>query len=172
MDPRRGATLLLALAMGCAPALDWREWRSEGSGAVVLFPCQPSHYARRVVLAGEPVTLALSACVAADVTWALAHADVVDPARVGAALEALREAAAANVAAASSSPLPLRVPGATPNPRSIRLALSGRLPDGKAVQEQLAVFAHGTRVFQATALSAALPPEATDTFFASLRFGP
>jgi hypothetical protein len=172
METRRGATMLLTLAVGCAPSLDWREVWPEGSEAVVLFPCKPSHYARRVMLAGEPVTLALSACVAADATWALAHADVVDPARVGAALEALREAAAANVAAAASSPLPLRVPGATPNPRSVRLAMGGRLPDGKAVQEQVAVFAHGTRVFQATVLSAALPSEAADTFFGSLRFGP
>jgi hypothetical protein len=91
---------------------------------------------------------------------------------VGAALVALREAAVANMAAGSAERLPLQVPGATPQPASERLRLEGRLPDGRPVQVQLAVFAHGTRVFQATALGERLPAEAAETFFGSIRFLP
>ena len=49
------------------------------------------------------------------------------------------------------------------------LRLQGRLPDGRAVQMQLAVFARGTQVFQATVLGDAVPDDAAETFFASLR---
>ena len=61
------------------------------------------------------------------------------------------------------------IPGATPNDTSRRLRLQGRLPDGRAVQMQLAVFARGTQVFQATVLGDAVPDDAAETFFASLR---
>jgi hypothetical protein len=37
---------------------------------------------------------------------------------------------------------------------------------------QLAVFAHGTRVYQATVLGERLPDELADTFFGSLRVSP
>jgi len=166
----RAAACAAALAAAaCSPALDWRELRPEGSGAVLMLPCKPASHARRVPLAGTPVELTLYACSAAGVTWALAFADVADPARVGPALAALRDAALANVGAAASAPLPLAVPGATPNPASVRLALQGRLPDGQAVHEQVAVFARGTRVYQATCVGAQLPADGVQTFFAGLR---
>ena len=46
------------------------------------------------------------------------------------------------------------------------------MPDGRAVTEQVAVFAKGTRVFQAMALGDKLDAEAVDTFFGSLRLAP
>jgi hypothetical protein len=60
----------------------------------------------------------------------------------------------------------------TPHPQSAQWRLSGRLPDGRAVQERVVVFSHGTRVYQATMLGAALDAEAQDTFFGALRVGP
>lgn len=163
------AAFLLA---ACAPALDWRDVRPDGSGASLLMPCKPVAQERRLPLAGRPVQLSLHACSAGGQTWGLGHAEVDDPAQVGAALAALRDAAAANIAAGSVERLPLQVPGATPQPASERLSFAGRLPDGRPVQVQLAVFAHGTRVFQATALGERLPAEAADTFFGSIRFLP
>lgn len=158
----------------CAPALDWREVRPEGSGAGLLLPCRPSAHERVVQLAGANVTMGLLACRADGVTWALAHADVGDPGRVGGALRELRESAAANVGASAASAPSMAlgaVPGATPQPEAGRAAWSGRLPDGTAVQEQVLVAAHGTRVFQLTAIGARIAPEAADTFFGSVRFG-
>ena len=68
--------------------------------------------------------------------------------------------------------LTLKVEGATPNPASQRVQFQGRMPDGRAVTEQVAVFAKGTRVFQAIALGDKLDAEAADTFFGSLRLAP
>jgi hypothetical protein len=158
-----------ALGVGCSPTFDWREVRPEGSGLVLLLPCKPSVQARRLPLAGAPVELTLLACSAGDVTWALAYADVTDPSRVGPALRALRESAAANLGAAASDPLPLKVKGSTPHAEDARLALSGKLPDGRPVREQLAVFRKGTRVFQATCVGAQLPADAVQTFFDGLQ---
>jgi hypothetical protein len=164
--------VVAALVQACAPALDWRELRPAGSGLTVLFPCKPASHARQVRLGPVAVHLELHACTAGGSTWAVAFADMQDPARVGPALTALRAAAADNLSAAPAQVLMLKVEGATPNPASQRLQFQGRLPDGRAVTEQVAVFAKGTRVFQAVALSDKLDAEAADSFFGSLRFGP
>jgi hypothetical protein len=118
------------------------------------------------------VRLSLLACTAEGQTWGLAHADVADPARVGAALEELRRAAAANLSGGSATAMPLQVPGATPQAASLRLRFDGRLPDGRPVQVQVAFFALGTRIFQATALGERLEAEACQTFFGSIRLQP
>lgn len=164
--------LVAALALtGCSPALDWREVRPRGSGATLLMPCKPDELARSVSLAGTTVRLQLAACSAGGQTWALAHADVGDPAQVTPALAELRAAAAANLDAGDGAALPLQVRGATPNRASERVQFSGKLPDGRAAHEQVAVFARGTRVFQATVLGEQLSAEAADTFFGALQAG-
>ncbi len=161
-----------ALLAACAPALDWRELRPEGSGLALLMPCKPDSQARHVGLASTQVRLALYACSAGGVTWGVAFADIGDPARVGAALDELRASAAKNLGAAEAVELPLQVAGATPNPSSRRVQFPGRMPDGRAVTEQTAVFAKGTRVYQAVAVGQALEPEAVAMFFGSLRLLP
>ena len=159
------------LGAACTPTLDWREVRPEGSGATLLMPCKPNSMKRSVRLAANTLSLALYACSAGGQTWAIASADVGDPARVTAALDELEAAARTNLSAGPVQTLALTVPGATPNPSSRRVQFSGRLGDGTVVQEQLAVFAHGTRVFQATVLGPQLPAEGVETFFGSLRAG-
>lgn len=161
-----------ALLLACAPALDWRELRPGDSGLSVLFPCKPASHARRVTLGSDALRLELHACTAGGMTWAVSFADVQDPARVAPALDELRAAAAHNLSAASAQRLALKVEGATPNAASQRVQLQGHLPDGRAVLMQVAVFAKGTRVFQATALGDGLDAEAADSFFDSLRFLP
>jgi hypothetical protein len=160
--------LLLA---SCAPALDWRDVRAADGVVRAQLPCKPTTHTRKVTLAGQAVNLTLQACSAGGQTWALAWADMADPARVGPALRELREAAAANIGAQSPVAMKLNVPGATPHADSTRLQLEGKRADGQAVREQVALFARGTVVVQATALGAELPDDAADTFFASLRAG-
>ncbi len=162
------ASVLLA----CSPTLDWRELRAEGTDVQVLLPCKATVQSRTVPLAGTPVRWALHACSAGGQTWALAFADVADPARVGAALRELGATAAANINAARGGAQAVQVPGATPQADSGRQHLVGRLPDGQVVQEQIVVFAHGTRVFQATVVGSQLPDEAVEMFFGSLRVRP
>lgn len=163
------AGLLLA---ACSPALDWREVRPGDSTLVAHFPCKPEHQARQVRLAEQTVRMVLHACTADNMTWALALADMGDPALVATALAELHAAAQRNMGATTTQVLKLDVEGSTPNPQAQRVAFAGRLPDGRAVNEQSAVFAKGTMVFQATALGGSLPTEAADMFFANLRFKP
>jgi hypothetical protein len=168
-----GLGCLSAVLSGCSPALDWRDWRPADSGLSLLLPCKPTPQVRSVQLAGQTVRLALHACSAGGQTWAVAFADVGDPTRIAAALVELRESAATNVGAnVSESRSPLDIPGATPHAGSQRWFLSGRLPDGQPVREEVAVFAHGTKVFQATVLGGALPAEGVATFFESMRMAP
>jgi hypothetical protein len=164
-----GPIVVALLLAACAPNLDWREVRPEGSGAVALFPCKPSAQTRTVRLAGGSATMTLLACTAGGTTWALAHADLADATRVGPALGELRIAAAANLGTSTAAEMPMKVPGATPNPAARRIEIVGHLPDGNAVREQVAVFSRGTQVFQATALGERPGVEALESFFGSLR---
>ena len=163
-----GAAAAFLLA-GCSPALDWREVRPADTGAQLLMPCKPASHARELLLAGQKVRLVLHACRAADTTWAIAWADLGDPARTGPALAELKASAAANVGAARLQPLAGRTPGETPNPESGRHAVSGRLPDGQAVQGRLVLAARGAAVMQATALGPRPDEAALDTFLDSVR---
>ena len=172
----RVRALLLCLTCaelaGCSPILDWREFRPPGSQLVLLFPCKPSAQERRVPLAGQPTRLTLYACSTGGQTWGLAFADVTDPVRIAPALAELLASAAANIGGEPSRPAPLRVNGATPNPASLRLRVPGTLPGGKAVNMHVAVFTHGTHVFQATMLGEDAAPEAAEVFFDGLRVVP
>jgi hypothetical protein len=167
--PLAGAALVLA---GCTPSMDWREVRPESSGATLMLPCKPDSHARKVVLAGAAVRLTLYACNTGGATWALAYADVMDPSRVGPALRDLRASAASNLGAELGAPIAWQLPGVTPNPDSGRFELRGRLPDGKPVRSQVAVYARATTVFQATVLGERLDAESVDTFFSGLRLPP
>jgi hypothetical protein len=160
------------LLVACTPAMEWREVRPESSGAGVMLPCKPASHARNVTLAGASRRLTLYACTAGGATWALAYADIVDPGLVSVALRELRATAAANLGAGSEALVAWRIAGATPNPDSGRFELVGRLPDGQPVREQLAVYARGTTVFQATALGERLDAESLEAFFGGLRLLP
>lgn len=169
---RIAAALAAAAALACTPTLDWREVRPAGSHAQLMFPCKPASHARSVALAGAQIEMSMFACTAGGVTYALAFADMADPALVTPALAELARAARANLQAdAPASAAPLRVPGMTPNERAAQWQIAGRLPDGRAVHERAAFFAHGTRVYQATALGPELDADAVETFFGALRVG-
>ena len=166
------AAVSVAALVACTPVLDWRDVRPDGAGIQLQFPCKPNGQSRDLLLAGQRVKLALHACAAGGLTWGLAVADVVDPALVGPALADLAASAAANLGSAASERLPMRVSGATPNGAAGRWRLTGRLPDGKAVQMQVAVFTRGTVVYQASVLGERIAEETAQTFFDTVRFSP
>lgn len=168
----RSCAAWMLLLAGCSPSLDWRDVRPEGTGLVALFPCKPSSHVRKVRLLDTELDLSLHACSADGKTFGVGHADVGDPTRVHAALDALASAAAANIQASEVPENPLAVPGMTPNPRSRRLTLTGVRPDGGAVTMEVAVFSSGTRVYQATVLGTTLDRAAIDTFVEGLRLVP
>jgi hypothetical protein len=156
----------------CTPTLDWREVRPEGSAVRLMMPCKPASHARTVSLADRRVEMSMYACTAGDVTYAVAIADMADPAAVTPALGELARSARANLRASdSAASSALSVPGMTPNAQAAQWRIDGRLPDGRQVQEQMAVFAHGTRVHQATMVGPRIDAEARDTFFSGLAVG-
>lgn len=161
-------SIALALVGGCAPALDWRQVQTEGWGLAAAMPCRPDRLQRQIALAGAPVTLGLLVCSSAEHTFALASAEVDSPAQVGPALQALLAAAQANVQGQVLAEQPARVPGMTPQPGALRRQLAGRMPDGRAVQEQVQVFAHGLRVFQSTVVGPQAGAAQVEPFLDSL----
>ena len=170
---RCAAALVGALTLGCSPVLEWREVRPPGSSAQIQFPCKPASHSRKVTLAGAAVEMSLYSCTVSEVSYALAFADMADPALVTPAIDELARAAHGNLAAvAPGASMPLNVRGATPNRQSASWTVSGRLPDGRKVEERLALFAYGTRVYQATAVGERLDASAWDNFLGSVKVGP
>jgi hypothetical protein len=162
------AASLAGLAAACSPTFNWREASLPGGPGHAMFPCRPSHEQRTVPLAGRPVAMTVLSCRTGETMFALGVADVGDPTQVGAALEALKSAAAANIGAMPVRAGAAELAGATPNEQAGTYRMLGRLPDGRAVQARLMVFTQGTRVFQATVFAERLPTDAADTFFGGL----
>jgi hypothetical protein len=164
------AALATASAAACSPTLDWHEYVPEGSALSVNFPCRADHHARPVVLAGAKVQMRMLVCSAGDATWAVSFFDVADPARVSATLREWRTTAVANVQGVAAQPAALQIKGMTPNEQSVRVAVTGRLPDGAVVQEHAVFFVRGLRVYSATVIGARPSPQAVDVFFNGLKF--
>jgi len=156
----------------CSPGLNWRDTQPEGGGWGGLFPCRPSQQTRRLPLGDAAIEWRLSACEAGDTTFAVGTADVGDPARVGPLLQSLKLAAGTSVHAAAAEPQPFSLPGLTPQTGTGRWQLTGQRLDGARVQVEMALFARGTRVFQAMLIGPALPSSTTQIFFEALRVTP
>ena len=163
---------VLGSLVACSPTMDWRQMQPEGWNLSVALPCRPASHARAVPLAGTSVELTLMACSAEGHTYAIASASLTDPAAVPLALQALGQAARANVQGVVESERPAQVPGMTPQAQALQWRLRGQLPGGAPVTEQAMVFAHGLRVFQATVVG----PQADDvlarSFFEKLEVRP
>ena len=124
---------------------------------------------RDATLLDRRVRMSLHSCSADGANYAVTHADLGDPARVGPALAQMQAALAANLGSEPADGTPFRVAGMTPGEPAVRLRLRGSMPDGAGVEEQAVLFAQGTRVYQAVVLGKQAHPDAADTFFASLR---
>ncbi len=169
----RSALAILVLTgelAACTPRLDWREVRIPDTTLRALLPCRPAGQARRLVLAGSEVELSMLACTGDGVVFAVATAELAQPGRVGAAIAELHAAAARNVGAPPPVREAFEVPGSTPNAQAGIASFTGLLGDGRRVEERIAVFARGTRVYQATMLGPSVEMEASDAFFGGLRF--
>jgi hypothetical protein len=162
------AILLVASTVACTPTLDWRDVRPEGSAVSLQFPCKPESHTRQAALDGEAVTMTLVSCTADGLTFALMYADLGDPARVTPALIAMRKALAGNLGANDGVAKPFVLAGMTPNAEAVRLRASGRSPEGEPIAEEAALFARGTRVYQAAVLGARLDAAAVALFFENM----
>ncbi len=165
-----GGLATAAAVAGCSPTFDWRSVPLPDSQLVTDLPCKPSRFQRDVVVAGVPLKLFMLSCEAGGVTYGVASADAGDPARVDAVLLGLRVAAAAAIRSAELPAGALNLQGVTPFSGNSSAHLHGQRPDGEAVDEEIRVFARGTRVFQASAVGASLPEAALKPFVDGLRF--
>lgn len=162
---RRCGWLLVAGLVGCSAGLDWRQLRPPGWGLAFALPCRPASQVRQVPVAGGDLSLTLMACTAAEHTFAMASAEVGEPARVGPVLQALGASARANVQGRIATEQAAAVAGMTPQPAARHWRLQGRWPDGRPVQAQVLVFALGLRVFQATLIGPASDEAMARPFF-------
>jgi hypothetical protein len=169
-----GVGLLIAVQWlaGCSAALDWRQVQPDGWSLVGALPCKPGTQQRPVALAGQTVVMTMVACTADGHTFALASAELGDPALVQPALQALGQSARANLQGRVQAEQPALVPGMTPNPAARRWRLLGQLPNGQAAAEQVQVFAHGTRVFQAAVVGTEADDARAAPFFDALKVLP
>ena len=166
------AALLAASAassMACAPALNWREVRPEGSGLEAVFPCRPDRHERRVALAGAGLSMQMHVCEAAGLIFAISLVDVDAPDRVARVMTEMRALAVSNVGATDSTVAALQVPGMTPNPQAALLDARGRPVGAERLGLRAAFFSKGLRIFQATVVGADPSVEATQPFFAGLQ---
>lgn len=166
-----GVLLLSLLGTACSPELNWRELRFDEVGVLQLFPCKPVRQQRQVMLAGRKQVLVLQVCDAGGSSWALAHTLDTAPDEVPAVLQAMAEAAHANLGAAAGVVQPQAVPGAAAHAVSGRYRFSGQSPDGRPLEAAVLLYARGAVVVQLTALGPRLAPEAVDTFLNAARAG-
>ena len=150
---------MLGLLAACQPALNWRETRPAGSGAVAAFPCKPD--------IDQRAGMGLAQCEAGGLGFALSWADTPDPTRAGAALTAMTQALAAKLGQPLPAPQPVAVPGMTPLPEAAQHRLAGA-----GGVTRVAVFALGGRVYQALMTARRDDSAAWEAFLAGLRVEP
>jgi hypothetical protein len=154
---------------GCGPALDWRTVPMPETELVAQLPCRPGRFERSVVVADVPLKMFMLSCEAGGVTYGVASADVVDPARVEPVLAALVQSARGAIRG-DGEVGEWQPAGATPFHGNASGLLRGTRPDGVHVDEAIHVFGRGTRVFEATAIGTDLSEAATRPFEEGLRF--
>jgi hypothetical protein len=154
----------------CTPTWDWRSVPLPDTQLVTELPCRPSRFQRDVMVAGVPLKLFMLSCESGGVTYGVATAEVVDATRVDGVLHALADGARAAIRSADAPPGAFNMSGATPFAGNTSAHLHGKRPDGETVEESIRVFARGTRVFQVSAVAAALPEAALKPFEDGLRF--
>ena len=99
----------------------------------------------------------------------MGYLDIPDPAQVASALAALRDSAMTNLGATETTRSQLRISGLTPDPSAMSIAMRGVSAQGEPIESTVAVFAKGSRAFQATVFGAKIDPELAQTFLAGLR---
>lgn len=172
--PPTAAPILIALFVlsACSPTFNWRELRPEGTPLQTLMPCKPEHATRTVPLAGAGTEMHLHSCDTGGLSFAVAWAELGEPARVDAALAEWPRASLASLRLApelADSPearWAFQMPGA---PKARGLTVQGTGPQGQAVQMRAAYFARGSQVFQAAVYGPSLPDDVTTTFFEALK---
>jgi len=160
--PRAGLLAPLFLLGACAPSLNWREVRPEGSGAELMFPCKPEQ-ARRPASAQEPA-MGLAVCRAGDLSFSLSWSEMPRPDMLGPALHTMGEGLRQRLKAPEAAWQGMQVAGMTPRPESGQQALVG---GGQKARQ--ALFSRGLTVYQLIMMGPKDDEAAWQNFLASVR---
>lgn len=171
---------LLATLAACSPALNWREVRLER--LVTLLPCKPDHAQRDVQLGAHTVAMHMSGCEAAGGLYAVSHVRLADPAQVGPAQAAWRQASLAHLRDSTVQTLPFQL--AKPKASEMRTAdpqtaavpvdmlemlqVQAKHPDGSPLQARLVWLSSGVDVYHVALYGAHLSPEMSELLFSEL----
>ena len=156
--------LVLTIALSaCAPGLDWREVNPAESGVRALFPCKPE-VSNRPATPTEPGRMGLAQCKAAGLSFALAWAELADPAQITPALLQMRLSVASKLGATAAAPQPMQLPGMTPNSQAQWQSLIA-----PSQQAKVAVFSRGLLVYQLVMMGPKRDDAAWENFVASIR---
>ncbi len=166
------ALLLLLVAAGCSPKLNWRDVQPGNSGLKLLLPCKPDQGDKIVPLGGRPTKMTMMGCDAGGATFAVALADLGDAPNLPEVLAQWQALTLDNMKAtpATTQSRPLRVPGASSEPAPVLVVAQGQRPDGSAVNGWAAYFTKGSQVVQVVMYASAIEPVAAEIYFASLKF--
>ena len=166
------ALMLLLVASGCSPQLNWRDVQPGNGGLALLLPCKPDQGDKIVPLGGRPTKMTMMGCDAGGATFAVALADVGDASNVPEVLTQWQALTLTNMKAtpATTQSRPLRVPGASQEPAPVLVVAQGQRPDGTAVNGWAAYFSKGSQVVQVVMYASAIEPVAAEIYFASLKF--
>jgi hypothetical protein len=93
------ALLMAAALSACSPQYDWRDYRSNDAPYAVLFPGKPASQTRDIKLDDVDVKMTMTATEVDGVVFAVGSAQLADPARAPAALEAMKTALVKNIGA-------------------------------------------------------------------------
>lgn len=164
---------LVALLVGCSPALNWRTVMFDAAALGTTFPCKPDQEARRVELAGQAVQMEMLGCEADGATFAVSHAVLPAGTAPAVALQHWQAAAAARAGATwPAATTPFVPKGALALPEAVRTTVQGQRPDGAAVTLQAAWFARvvgpEVHLYHAAFYSRTPRPEVADVFFNGL----
>jgi hypothetical protein len=154
----------------CSPAYDWRSVRGADAPFVALFPAKPISYSRSVNLDGMQLVMTMTAAEVDGVTFAVGTASLPDPAKVQAALHAMKNALVKNIGGT------IRHEKSTASPGSLIPAIDIQAVGAPgAAKEPRLLFARftakGQWVYQAVVIGRekAVPEDAVDTFFTSFK---
>ena len=147
---RAASVGVLMCALGCSPALDWREMRPDGTELAVAMPCRPGKYQDERQLAGQRAQMRVFACRSDGALFAIGHIRLADATTAGAVLGALAEAARSNERGSIREAGPAQVAGMTPLPEARHWRWVGTGPDAQPAAAWVTVFAYGPNVYQAT----------------------
>ena len=163
------ALVVLACVTACNPTFNWRDVRPEGTQLALLMPCKPEAAQKTVPMASQPTPLRMLSCDTGGVTFAVAVADVKDPADIPRALAQWQSATLENMKATPGTPgAAFKLQGLAG--AGVLVKATGQRTNGQSVGSQAAYFVQGSQVFQAVIYADNLSPEVAETFFSGLKF--